>query len=496
VKDGTGNSIGAEGQAPEWSLIPWDFIEKSIRKLRQRIFRAIREQKWNVARSLMKLMLRSYFNLLVSVRKVTQKNKGRKTAGVDGEVALTPKARMALVRSMGRYTLWKVKPTRRIYIPKAGKPGQERPLGIPTTRDRVAQAIVKNALEPCWEAQFEPNSYGFRPGRSIHDAIEQCFNYLKGNSRRPWILDADLKSAFDKISHEHILKAIGPVPGRERIKAWLKAGYVEADFFHETDSGTPQGGIISPCLLNVALHGLQQKLGPSYGCVIYADDFIVCASNREKIEPAKSTIGEWLEPRGLTLHPEKTRIVHINDGFNFLSFSIRKYKGKCLIKPQKEKVLAFLAELRLWLNKHKQATAEHVIRHFNKILPGWSNHYSHVVSKQTLSYVSFVIWKMLWTWCLRRHPNKGKYWVARKYFGQPDKAKWRFQANDGKKTIYLFDVRSVKIERHIKVKGTASPDDPTLREYWQARSDRRTTRLQQRKVTKARSRTEPDARAV
>jgi len=340
VKDGAENSIGAAGQALEWSLIPWDFINKSIRKLRQRIFRATREHKWNVVRNLMKLMLRTYFNLLVSVQKVTQKNKGKKTAGVDAEVALTPKARMALVRSMGRYTLWKVKPTRRIYIPKVGKPGQVRPLSIPTIRDRVAQAIVKNALEPCWEARFEPNSYGFRPGRSIRDAIEQCWAYLRGNSRRPWILDCDLKSAFDKISHEHILKAIGPVPGRELIKSWLKAGYVEADFFHETDSGTPQGGIISPCLLNVALHGLQQRLGPEYGCVVYADDLIVCASTRERIETAQSTIEEWLKPRGLTLHPEKTRIVHINDGFNFLSFSIRKFKGKCLIKPQKEKVLA------------------------------------------------------------------------------------------------------------------------------------------------------------
>lgn len=497
MKDRTNTGIGAEGQASEWSLMPWDFIEKSIRKLRRRIFRAVREQKWNVVRSLMKLMLRSYFNLLVSVRKVTQQNKGKKTAGVDGELALTPKARMALVRSMGCYTFWKAKPAKRIYIPKAGKPGEKRPLGIPTTRNRVAQAIVKNALEPCWEAQFEPDTYGFRPGRSLHDAIEQCWYYLRGKTRRPWILDADLKSAFDKISHEHILEVIGPVPGRELLRSWLKAGYVEAEFFHETESGVPQGGIISPLMLNIALHGLQKKLGPAFGSVVYADDFIVCASSREKTEAAKATIEEWLQPRGLILHPEKTRIVHVDDGFNFLSFSFGKYKGKCLIKPQKSKVLAFLAELRLWLNKNKSAAAENVIRHFNKILPGWSSHYSHVVSAHVLSYVSHEIWKMLWRWCLRRHPNKGKIWVARKYFGMRGRVAWRFQADDGKKTLYLFDVGSVKIERHVKVKGAASPDDPSLQDYWQTRRVIRKARSRKRKVTRPMPpQAEADARAV
>lgn len=290
VKDGTSNSIGAAGPASEWNLLPWTSIEKSVKKLRQRIFRAIKESRWNLARSLMKLMLRSYFNLLLSVRMVTQRNLGKKTAGVDGETALTPQTRMALVRSMEEYSFWKVKPARRIYIPKAGKPGQQRPLGIPTIRDRVAQAIVKNALEPIWEARFEPNNFGFRPGRSIHDAIEQCFLYLKGNSLRPWILDADIKGAFDNISHDHILEAIGPVPGHQLIRAWLKAGFVEADFFRETSSGTPQGGIISPCLLNIALHGLAQRLGPAYGCVVYADDFIICASTRQKIEAARATV--------------------------------------------------------------------------------------------------------------------------------------------------------------------------------------------------------------
>lgn len=483
VKDGTEYGIGADQQSHDWNLIPWDVIEEKVRKLRRRIFRATREQKWNVVRSLMKLMLRSYFNLLVSVRRVTQENKGKKTAGVDGEVALTPNARMALVRRMGKYTVWKAEPARRVYIPKPGKPGQERPLSIATIRNRVAQAIVKNALEPCWEAQFERNSYGFRPGRSIHDAIVQCWLLLNGRTRRPWILDADLRSAFDRTSHEHILQAIGQIPGRELIKSWLKAGYVEAEIFHETDSGVPQGGVISPCLFNVALHGLQRTLGSAYGCVVYADDLIVCASSRVKIEAARLTIEEWLKPRGLTLHPEKTRIVHIDDGFNFLGFSVKRYKGKCLIKPQKEKVLGFLRKIRMWLNKHKQASAENVIWHLNPILRGWSNNYMHVVSKQVFAYVSYEIWKTLWKWCVRRHPNKGKRWVAKKYFGA--NPHWRFQAKTGDKTLYLYDVASTLIERHIKVKGDASPDDPNLKDYWAARMENAKVRRRQSKVRKA-----------
>jgi RNA-directed DNA polymerase len=268
------------------------------------------------------------------------------------------------------------------------------------------------------------------------------------------------------------------MPGRELIRAWLKAGFVEAEIFHDTESGTPQGGVISPCLFNVALNGLQKALGPKYGLVLYADDLVVCASSREQLEAARLTIEDWLKPRGLTLHQEKTRIVHINDGFNFLGFSIRQYRGRCLVKPQKEKVLGFLRKLRLWLNKHKQAKAENVIRQLNPILRGWSNNYRHVCSKKTFSCVSKEIWKMLWKWCLRRHPNKGKRWVALKYFGQYKTAGWRFQAklNDG--TLYLHDVAKVKIERHVKVRAAASPDDPALREYWKKRKVERNTRRQ------------------
>lgn len=438
-------------------------------------------------------MLRSYFNLLVSVRRVTQKSTGRKTAGVDGETVLTSEHRMELVRSMGDYTLWKAKPTRRIYIPKPGKPGQRRPLGIPTIRNRIAQTIVKNALEPCWEATFEPNSYGFRPGRSIHDAIEHCHLFFRKGSKRPWVLDADIRGAFDNVSHDYILFMVDRLPGRELIRQWLKAGYMEAEMFHETPHGTPQGGVISPAMLNVALNGLQAMLGGAYGYVRYADDLIVCAKSREDIEAARLFIEAWLKIRGLELHPEKTRITEISSGINFLGFHIRTYKGKCLIKPQKEKVLSFLAGLQKWLNRHRATAPEHVIRYLNPKLQGWANNYKRVASTRTFSYVSFRLWQMLWRWCLRRHPNKGKAWVKERYFPRDERRQWQFQAQAGDDKLRLFDISSVKIERHVKVRSDSYPDDPSMRDYWQ---DRAQQRLRRSKVTKARRTAGSEARAV
>jgi RNA-directed DNA polymerase len=270
---------GTEKQT-DWNAINWRKANRAVRNLRHRIFRAAQEGNRKRVRSLQKLMLKSYSNRLVSVRRVAQINAGKNTPGVDKLVLKTPAARGRMVDTLAHYTLWKAKPARRVYIPKANN--KLRPLGIPVVFDRCLQAMVKNALEPFWEAKFEGTSYGFRPGRSGHDAIEKIFGLARPNKTKKWVLDADIRGAFDHISHEYLLKAIGPVPGKELIKQWLKAGYVEKEVFHATEQGTPQGGVVSPLLANIALHGMEEAIGVKYdyrgqligkrAIVRYADD--------------------------------------------------------------------------------------------------------------------------------------------------------------------------------------------------------------------------------
>jgi RNA-directed DNA polymerase len=484
---------GPEGGIRGWDAVAWRAAEENVRRLRQRIFTASQAGDLKRVRNLQKLMLRSRSNTLVSVRRVTEVNAGRKTAGIDGKVVLTQQAKVDLaywVQYQARP--WTARPVKRVYIPKKGTTGKRRPLGIPVIADRALQACVASALEPEWEARFEPRSYGFRPGRGCHDAIEVIYQAGKGRHgaapRRMWVLDADLAAAFDRIDHDHLLGQLGTFPARELIAGWLKAGVVENGRFTPTGQGTPQGGVVSPALLNVALHGMEHVAGVRYQrvgsdaafaatgspvLIRYADDLVALCYSRHEADQVKARLASWLAPRGLAFNEDKTRIVTLDEGFDFLGFNVRRYHGKLLIKPSKAAVRQIRERLRTELRSLRGTNAAAVIARLNPVIRGWAAYYRTAVSSETFAALDHYLWKLTYKWARHSHPNKPTRWVIRRYFGKFCKSRqdrWVFGDRDS--GAYLRRFAWTKIVRHQMVRGTSSPDDPALTGYWADRRHR------------------------
>ncbi|MFN7093792.1 MAG: group II intron reverse transcriptase/maturase, partial [Burkholderiales bacterium] len=424
-------NANASPASTSWDTLNWVTVEAQVKQLQMRIAKAIREGKYRKAKSLQWLLTHSYFAKLLAIKRVTQ-NKGGKTPGVDKIIWKTPAQKLKAVTQLRRRG-YKTLPLRRIYIPKKGNKQKLRPLSIPPMRCRAMQALHLLALEPIAETIVDKNSYGFRPKRSCADAIEQCFKSLCRKSSAQWILEGDIKSCFCKISHQWLLNNI-PMD-KYVLKQWLKSGYIENQQLHATLDGVSQGGVISPTLLNLTLSGLEDAIKAAtrrqdkVNVAIYADDFIITGATKEILEETvKPLVTAFLKERGLELSQEKTLITHINNGFNFLGFNIRKYKQKLLIKPAKENIKLFLKNIRGIIKSRKSTKTEELIYSLNQKIRGWANYYKHVVSKTTFSYVDCQIFRAIWAWVKRRHPNKSITWVRKKYFCRVEYDNWVFNA--------------------------------------------------------------------
>ena len=452
----------------QWETIDWKSVEECVNRLQFRIAKATREKKWNLVKRLQYLLTHSYYAKLLAVRKVTT-NKGKRTPGIDGEVWEESATKMRAVLKLSDKH-YKAKPLKRVYIEKKSKKAK-RPLGIPCMYDRAMQALYTLALEPVAETTADNNSFGFRKYRSCKDACENLFNILAKKHSAQWILEGDIKGCFDHISHEWLMENI-PMD-KSMLRQFLKSGYLYQEQMYSTEEGTPQGGIISPILANMVLDGIQEILDKKYhignqtgryssyksaqmkvNYTRYADDFIVTAATKEIALEVKEMIKEFMAIRGLELSEEKTLVTHIDDGFNFLGWTFRKFHNKLIIRPSKDSVKKFVAETSETIRKEGNIfTQDMLIAHLNQKIRGWTNYHQTVCSKRIFAAIDHQIFEILWHCMKRKHPNKGRKWIKDKYWKTIGRQRWRF-AGDSQ---ILIQLAQTPIIRHPKLKLNRNP---------------------------------------
>ena len=456
-----------------WHQINWSQCHKTVKRLQRRIVKAKQEGRHNKVKALQWILTNSYSAKAIAVKRVTE-NRGKRTPGVDGVLWSTPQSKSQGIVSLSKRG-YEPRPLRRVYIEKSN--GKLRPLSIPTMRDRAMQALYLQALEPLSECQADPNSYGFRTERSTQDAIAQCFTTLSQKTSARWIFEADIQGCFDNISREWLLSNI--FMDKTILEKWLKCGVLENNSFKLTDKGTPQGGIISPCLMNITLDGLETQIRKlsftgnpeKLNFVRFADDFIITAKSKEILEQqVKPVVEKFLAERGLLLSPEKTHITHIDAGFDFLGQNVRKYGGKLLITPSKKNIKSFLDKVRATIKENKTVKQETLVKLLNPIIRGWANYHSGIVAKKTYNQVDNEIWKELRQWEKRRHPNKTIGWIRQKYTRSIGNRNGVFAClTDEGKLVELISASSTPIKRHVKLKAEANPFDPKWDNYFEKR---------------------------
>jgi RNA-directed DNA polymerase len=474
------------GAAPDetrsWHTIPWGRVLRNVRRLQVRIVKAFQAGRHGKVHALRHLLAHSFAGKALAVLRVAT-NRGAKTPGCDGSTWSSPEDKQQAIQAL-RTRGYRARPLRRLYIPKSN--GQQRPLGIPTLHDRAMQALYALTLDPLAESRADPNSYGFRRERCCADALEQCHKVLGAPHSSRWLLEADLRSCFDRISHSWLLDHV-PLP-RGVLSQWLRCGYLENDVLHDTTEGTPQGGIISPLLMNWTLDGLEtllnerlmatsrQRFRNKVHLVRYADDFVITGSSPQLLHhEVRPLVERFLRPRGLELHPEKTSITHSEDGCDFLGQTIKRHASdKVLLTPSRKSVRRLRDKVRDLLRRSGAWTAGELIAALNPLLRGWACYHRHSSSSRTFASIERWLFARIWRWARKRHPSRSATWVKEKYYHGRGGRRWVFYGvlpnRDGvAEPISLVQLTTLTLRKHVKIRGAAHPYDPAWEPYFEER---------------------------